>query len=183
MSKIGKLPITIKPGVTIQLQGDNVSVSGPKGNFTYTLPNGIHVKMEENVLTVQQKKQNDEKTRAVFGLARALLNNMVQGVSDGFEKKLELAGVGYRAAVQGVNLSLSVGYSHPVIIPAPQGITFAVKDNTISVQGADKVIVGQVAAQIRSVRPPEPYKGKGIKYQGEHIRRKAGKAAKAVGGK
>lgn len=177
------MPIEIKPGVTVSQNGNVVSVSGSKGTFTYALPSQVTVKIEENKLMVVPKDTQDPQTSAIWGLTRANLANMVKGVSEGFEKKLELSGVGYRAQVQGTNLSLSLGYSHPVVIPAPQGITFAVKDNGISVTGTDKVMVGQVAAQIRSVRPPEPYKGKGIKYAGERIRRKAGKSAKAVGGK
>lgn len=183
MSKIGRMPITIPTGVTVQVADKTVTVNGTKGNFTHTLPTGITVAIAENVLTVGQEEKTKEQTKALFGLTRALLANMIKGVSTGFEKKLELSGVGYRAQASGSDLTLSVGYSHPVKIKAPQGVTFAVDGNTITVAGADKAIVGNVAAQVRAVRKPEPYKGKGIKYVGEYIRRKAGKAAKAVGGK
>lgn len=183
MSKIGKLPITVPAGVTVTVAERTVTVTGAKGNFTHVVPAGITVTLTENVLTVGQEEKTKEQTKALFGLTRALLANMVKGVSTGFEKKLELSGVGYRAQAAGSDLTLSVGFSHPVKIKAPQGVTFTVDGNTITVAGADKAIVGNVAAEVRAVRKPEPYKGKGIKYVGEVIRRKAGKAAKAVGGK
>ncbi len=184
MSKIGRLPITIPTGVTVHVTGTVVSVSGAKGNFTHTLPQGITVTTAENIITVAQEGSAKQQiaTKALWGLTRALLANMVKGVSVGFEKKLELAGVGYRAQANGGELTLSVGFSHPVKIKAPSGITFKVEGNTIIVEGADKAQVGNTAAEVRAVRKPEPYKGKGIKYVGEYIRRKAGKAAKAVGG-
>lgn len=181
MSKIGKLPIIMKEGISIAVSGQVVSVSGPKGNFTYTVPVGIVAKMEDGKLVVSQGTTNEE-TKALFGLTRANLANMVKGASTGFERKLELAGVGYRAQMQGVDLNLSLGFSHPVKIKALPGITFTVAENTITVSGPDKALVGNVAAQIRAIKPPEPYKGKGIKFEGEYIRKKAGKAAKAVGG-
>lgn len=183
MSKIGKLPITIPTGVTVSIADNVVSVAGPKGNFSHKVPAGITVTLAENVLTVGQEEKTKEQTKALFGLTRALLANIVKGSSVGFEKKLELAGVGYRAQANGAELTLSVGYSHPVKIKAPQGVIFKVEGNIITVEGADKALIGNVAAQVRAVRKPEPYKGKGIKYVGEYIRRKAGKAAKAVGGK
>ncbi len=183
MSKIGKLPITIKDGVTVTVAEDVVTVAGPKGTASYTLPAGITAVVEEGRILVKQEEKTKDQTKNLFGLARALLANMVTGVSVGIEKKLELAGVGYRASASGQDLTLSVGFSHPVKIKAPMGTTFAVTDNIITVSGTDKAVVGLIASQIRAVRPPEPYKGKGIKYQGEHIRKKAGKAAKAVGGK
>lgn len=183
MSKIGKLPIAIKDGVTVTITDGVVTVTGPKGNATYTLPTGITAVVEEGKLLVKQEEKTKEQTKNLFGLTRALLANMVTGVSTGVEKKLELSGVGYRAQASGSELTLSVGYSHPVKIKAPAGVTFTVAESVITVSGTDKAVVGLVASQVRAVRPPEPYKGKGIKYQGEYIRKKAGKAAKAVGGK
>lgn len=182
MSKIAKIPIILKENVNFNLEGNKVSISGPKGTLYFSLPSGIKAAVKEGQIIVSQVKENDEKTRALFGLTRAMLANLVTGVSDGFEKKLELSGVGYRAQASGNILTLSVGYSHPVIIKAQDGITFKVEENIITVSGMDKVIIGDIAAKVRSIRPPEPYKGKGIKYVGERVRRKAGKAAKAVGG-
>lgn len=182
MSKIGKKPITIPAGVTVTLNGGVVTVAGPKATMSYALMEGIDAAVAENVLTVSEKNPEND-TRAAFGLTRSLLANMVQGVSTGFEKKLEMTGVGYRAQASGADITISVGFSHPVKMKAPQGVTFAVTENVITVAGHDKMIVGDVAAKIRAIRPPEPYKGKGIKYVGERIRRKVGKAAKAVGGK
>lgn len=182
MSKIGKKPISIKDGVNVTINDGVVTVAGPKATMSYALPQGIDATVAEGVLTVSQKEANPN-TSALWGLTRSLLANMVQGVSAGFEKKLEMTGVGYRAQGSGSDLTISVGYSHPVKFKAPQGITFSVAENVITVAGADKMVVGDVAARIRAIRPPEPYKGKGIKYVGERIRRKVGKAAKAVGGK
>lgn len=182
MSKIGRLPIEVKAGVTVTVNGQQVTVAGTKGTMNYTVQAGITVTVADNKVTVAQVKPGDELTKPAFGLTRATLANLVQGVSEGFEKKLELVGVGYRAAMAGADLNLSLGFSHPVKIAAPAGITFAVADNVISVKGIDIALVGNTAAKIRGIRPPEPYKGKGIKYAGERIRRKAGKAAKAVGG-
>jgi large subunit ribosomal protein L6 len=183
MSKIGKLPIVIKDGVTVTLAGKNVSVAGTTGSQTYDVPSGIEVAIEDGKVLVSQVKKGDVATRASYGLVRATLANMIIGVSTGFEKKLELSGVGYRATVQGADLVLSLGFSHPVKIKPLSGVTFKVAENVITVSGGDKAVVGDIAARIRAIRPPEPYKGKGIKYEGEYIRRKAGKAAKAVGGK
>lgn len=182
MSKIGKIPIAVKEGVTVTIQDDTVTVAGPKTTMSYVLPIGIVAKLADGVLTVSQKDEQ-ANTSAMHGLARSLLANMVQGVSTGFEKKLEMSGVGYRAQGGGSDLTVSVGYSHPVKVKAPEGISFTVSENVITVAGADKMVVGDVAARIRAIRPPEPYKGKGIKYVGEYIRRKVGKAAKAVGTK
>jgi large subunit ribosomal protein L6 len=182
MSKIGKKPVEIKPGVNISITEQTVAVSGPKGQLSFVVPEGIKAEVVDGQIIVTQVKKNEVETNALFGLTRAILNNLVKGVSDGFEKKLELSGVGYRAQAAGNVLTLSVGYSHQVIIKADQGITFTVAENIITVSGSDKVMVGDIAAKVRAVRPPEPYKGKGIKYVGERIRRKAGKAAKAVGG-
>lgn len=183
MSKIGKLPIAMKEGVTVTIADRMASVTGSKGTLTFRIPQGIAVTVNEGTIVVSPVKADDTNRAALHGLTRALLANMVKGVSEGFEKKLELVGVGYRAQVTGRDLSVSVGFAHPVKVAAPEGITFAVKDNIISVSGINKEIVGNVAAEIRAIKPPEPYKGKGIKYVGEYIRRKAGKAAKAVGGK
>lgn len=182
MSKIAKKPVEVTSGVTVSITGQNVAVSGPKGQLSFTMPHGIKAEVKENQILVSQAKKNDIETNALFGLTRAMLNNLVKGVSEGFQKKLELTGVGYRAQGSGSTLTLSVGFSHPVIIKADQGITFTVEENIITISGSDKAIIGDVAAKVRAVRPPEPYKGKGIKYVGERIRRKAGKAAKAVGG-
>lgn len=183
MSKIGKLPIAMKEGVTVTITDSVANVTGSKGTLTFRIPQGIAVSIDEGVILVSPVKADDTNSAALHGLTRALLANMVKGVSEGFEKKLELVGVGYRAQVAGQDLSVSVGFAHPVKVAASEGIMFAVKDNVISVSGINKEIVGNVAAEIRAIKPPEPYKGKGIKYVGEYIRRKAGKAAKAVGGK
>ncbi len=182
MSKIGKKPVVLKEGINVNISGNNVKVNGPKGELSFTIPNGIKAEVSEGKILVSQEKKNDVETNALFGLTRAILNNLVKGVSEGFEKKLELSGVGYRAQGTGNTLTLSVGFSHPVVIKADQGIIFTVEENIITISGIDKAMIGNVAAKVRAIRPPEPYKGKGIKYVGERIRRKAGKAAKAVGG-
>lgn len=182
MSKIAKKPIQVKENVTVAFEGNKATVTGPKGSLYFVIPNGIKAELKEGYLVVTQVKENDKITNALFGLTRASLANLVKGVTEGFEKKLELTGVGYRAQGSGNTLTLSVGYSHPVVIKADEGINFTVAENVITVAGNDKAIVGNIAAKVRSIRPPEPYKGKGIKYVGEKIRRKAGKAAKAVGG-
>ena len=182
MSKIGKTPIIIKTGVNVSVENQNVNISGPKGNLSFKMPQGIKMEIQNGKIIVGQVKENDQLTNALFGLTRAILANLVEGVTDGFEKKLELTGVGYRAQTSGDTLTLSLGFSHPVVIKGEQGITFTVLENIITVSGIDKELVGNTAAKIRSIRPPEPYKGKGIKYIGERIRRKAGKAAKAVAG-
>lgn len=174
MSRIGKLPIQIPSGVTITVDQDFVKVTGPKGTLQqFTMPE-IDVKVEENQVIVSRK--NDEQiAKAKHGLMRALINNMVDGVTKGFEKKLEVNGVGFRVSGGGQALSLSLGFSHPVEYKAPQGVTLGVEKNLISVAGVDKQLVGQVAAEIRALKKPEPYKGKGIKYVDEQILRKAGK--------
>ena len=183
MSKIGKLPVVIPAGVTVSVSGNTMSVAGSKGNLTFDLPKGITLDIQEGKVQVKQDEATRELTKNMFGLTRAQLANMVKGVSTGVEKKLELSGVGYRAQASGSDLTLSVGFSHPVKIQGGQGITFTVADNIITVSGIDKALVGLIASRVRAVRPPEPYKGKGIKYVGEYIRKKAGKAAKAVGAK
>lgn len=181
MSKLAKIPVILTEGVSFILDKSLAKISGPKGNLSFTVPEGIEVKSSEGKLLFTLKNKDDENKKPLLGLTRATLANMVTGVSKGFEKKLELSGVGYRAAISGNELSLSLGFSHPVRVTAPQGIAFSVAENTIIVSGIDKYLVGNTAARIRAVRPPEPYKGKGIKYLGERIRRKAGKVAKALG--
>ena len=176
MSRIGKKPISLPAGVKVTVDGNIVTVQGPKGTLVQTLPEGITINQEDNQLVVQ--RANDSKqTRAFHGLTRALIANMVEGVTNGFEKKLEMVGVGYRAQMQGKKLVISIGFSHPVEIDAPEGIDFEVPAPTrITIRGIDKQLVGNTAAHIRAIRKPEPYKGKGIKYENEYIRRKAGKA-------
>ena len=175
MSRIGNKPVQIPAGVEVAVNGNNVVVKGPKGQLELDVFEKLAINVEDNVLTVS-RPDDERETRARHGLPRA---HMVVGVSEGFEKKLELAGVGYRVQQKGKNLEFSLGFSHPVIVEAPEGITFEVPDNThVNVKGINKQQVGQIAAEIRGHRPPEPYKGKGIHYVGEHIRRKLGKAAK-----
>jgi large subunit ribosomal protein L6 len=175
MSRIGKMPIPLPNTVTIDLADGSVRVKGPKGELERHIPEQITVIRDDGTLRVE--RSSDEPThRSLHGLTRSLIANMVTGVTDGYTRRLEVNGVGYRAAVSAGNLVLQVGYSHPVLYPAPAGISFAVQANAITISGADKELVGEVAAQIRRVRPPEPYKGKGIKYAEEVIRRKAGKA-------
>jgi len=175
MSRIGRMPITVPKGVTIDLSEDSVSVKGPKGELSRSVPRQMNVITEDGSLRVE-RSSDEPQQRSLHGLTRSLIANMVTGVTDGFTRRLEINGVGYRAAVSAGNLVLQVGYSHPVLVPAQAGISFAVQGNAITVSGADKELVGEVAAQVRRVRPPEPYKGKGIKYAEEVIRRKAGKA-------
>lgn len=182
MSKIGKLPVQLPEGVTVTVADNKVTVTGTKGTLSFVLPKDITVVVADGKIQVGQEESSKDQTRNLFGLTRATLANMVAGVSKGLEKKLELSGVGYRAQANGSELNLNVGFSHPVKISAPAGITFTVTDNVITVSGTDKAMIGLIASRIRAVRPPEPYKGKGIKYVGEYIRKKAGKAAKAVGG-
>ncbi|ART74685.1 50S ribosomal protein L6 [Sutcliffiella horikoshii] len=178
MSRVGKKPIEIPTGVTITNDNNTVTVKGPKGELTRTFSQEMAITVEENVLTVVRPSDSKEH-RTIHGTTRALLNNMVQGVTAGFERGLELIGVGYRASKQGNKLVLNVGYSHPVEITPEQGIEVEVPANTkIVIKGIDKERVGALAANIRDVRPPEPYKGKGIRYEGEQVRRKEGKTAK-----
>ncbi len=180
MSKIGKQLIKLPEGVIAKITGDVVAISGPKGSLERKLPHGFSVEEKDGFLTV--KPQNNTFALSPnYGTTRALLANMVTGVSVGWKKVLELVGAGYRVEATGNNLSLSVGFSHPVKFEAPQGVSIKVEKMLITIEGADKEVVGQVAATIRGIRPPEPYKGKGIKYQDEIIRRKAGKAAKTAG--
>ena len=179
MSRIGVKPITVPAGVEVTIAADNtVTVKGPKGTLTKQFDGALTIKQEENVITVE-RPTNNKQHRSLHGLTRTLIDNMIIGVNAGFEKKLELVGVGYRAQKQGTNLVMNLGYSHQVIMEAPEGITFDVPDaNTIIVRGINKEVVGQTAAVVRSKRPPEVYKGKGIKYAEEHIRRKEGKTGK-----
>ena len=179
MSRIGRMPVEVPQGVDVEIKGSHIRVKGPKGQLEHTFPAAMDISMEDGQIAV--KRPSDESThRAQHGMTRALINNMVVGVSQGFEKVLEVNGIGYRAELNGKNLVLNVGYSHPVEVEPPMGISFDVDTRTrqIKIQGYDKAVVGQVAADIRKVRPPEPYKGKGIKYLDERIRRKAGKAGK-----
>ncbi|MFM7267433.1 MAG: 50S ribosomal protein L6 [Cyanobium sp.] len=178
MSRIGKAPIPIPDKVIVSLDGLAVTVKGPKGELSRTLPEGVTISQEGNTLQVSPTSAN-RRSRERHGLSRTLVANMVTGVSVGFTRKLEIVGVGYRAAVQGNKLVVSAGYSHPVEMVPPDGVSFAVENNTtVLVSGADKEVVGNEAAKVRAIRPPEPYKGKGIKYEGEKILRKAGKTGK-----
>ncbi len=181
MSRIGKKPVKIPEGVTVKTEGHMVTFVGPKGELSLTIRPEISVKVEGSDINVDRTSETP-KAKSLHGLTRTLVQNQIMGVSTGWNKGLELIGVGYRAVAEGGNLVLNVGFSHQVHFPAPEGITFEVTENTkINVRGTDKQLVGETAAQIRRVRPPEPYKGKGIRYIGEAVRRKAGKAAKAVG--
>ena len=179
MSRIGRTPITVPAGVTVTVDAENVvTVKGPKGTLTQQLNSIAVVKVDAGVVNVERTSE-DREHRSIHGLTRTLIANMVEGVTNGFEKKLEINGVGYKAAKAGKTLTLNLGHSHPITFEEKDGITFDVPDaNTIIVKGADKQTVGQIAAQIREKRPPEPYLGKGVKYSYEHIRRKAGKTGK-----
>lgn len=183
MSKIGKMPVSLPQDVSVTLSGRLLTIKGSKGELTFTIPVGISVVVKDGAIHVARESMEGKNLGALFGTVRATIANMVRGVSEGFEKKLELSGVGYRASLSGSNLTLSVGFSHPVTFAPINGTSLTTVDNVIVVKGVDKALVGKMAASIRAVRPPEPYKGKGIRYQGEKIRRKAGKAAKAVGAK
>jgi large subunit ribosomal protein L6 len=177
MSRIGKQPIEIPDGVNVAVDPGRVTVNGPLGELTQNVPTRMQIEKEEGVLLVKRPTDRGDD-RALHGLTRSLVFNMVEGVTKGFDKKLEIQGVGYRAALRGTALELNVGFSHVVVIDAPAGITFEVPTQTeILVKGIDKQLVGEIAAEIRDVRPPEPYKGKGIRYEGEYVRRKVGKRA------
>jgi large subunit ribosomal protein L6 len=177
MSRIGKKPIEVPAGVLVSIDAGRVTVSGPKGELRQSVPQRMQISQEDGTLTVSRPTERGED-RALHGLTRTLIANMVEGVTNGFEKRLEIQGVGYRATLAGTNLELQVGYSHPVRITPREGISFEVPVPTqVVVRGIDKQVVGQTAAEIRKVRPPEPYKGKGIRYQGEYVRRKVGKRA------
>jgi large subunit ribosomal protein L6 len=177
MSRIGKKPIEVPAGVLVSVDPGRVTVSGPKGELRQTVPQRMKITQEDGTLSVERPTERGDD-RALHGLTRTLIANMVEGVTNGFEKRLEIQGVGYRAALSGTNLELQVGYSHPVRITPREGISFEVPVPTqVVVRGIDKQMVGQTAAEIRKVRPPEPYKGKGIRYEGEYVRRKVGKRA------
>jgi large subunit ribosomal protein L6 len=177
MSRIGKRPIEVPAGVIVSVDPGRVTVSGPKGELRQQVPQRMQIAQEEGTITVTRPTERGDD-RALHGLTRSLIANMVEGVTNGFEKRLEIQGVGYRAAMSGSNLELQVGYSHPVRIVPREGISFEVPTPTqVIVRGIDKQVVGQTAAEIRKVRPPEPYKGKGIRYEGEYVRRKVGKRA------
>lgn len=178
MSRIGRLPITVPAGVEITLNGNDVSVKGSKGELSHTVPNPIEVSLDEGTITVS--RPNDEReSRSLHGLTRTLISNMIIGVTDGYKKNLEIVGTGYRVQAKGSDLEFALGYSHPVAVKAPEGITLTVDSPTkLSVSGINKQRVGEVAATIRKLRRPDPYKGKGIRYAGEIIRRKVGKAGK-----
>ena len=179
MSRIGKKPISVPQGVKVALDGATVRAEGPKGKLSQAIPSGVSVSMESNVLTVARSSDH-RAVRALHGLTRSLLANMVTGVKDGFERKLEIVGIGYRCQLQGKALQLALGYSHPIVFPLPEGIQAEVdRQVSITLKGADKALVGQTAAKLRALRKPDPYKGKGIKYSDEHIRRKVGKKAGA----
>ena len=176
MSRIGKLPVSIPNGVTVAVDGNTVKVKGPKGELTHRLPNGISVDRTDNSLNVQ-RASDETNHKAPHGLTRSLIQNMMDGVTKGYQKQLEITGVGYKAEVRPYGLQLALGFSHPIEYRAPAGIKLSAPQPTqIVIDGPDKMMVGQVAAELRSLRPPEPYKGKGIRYAGEIIRRKAGKA-------
>lgn len=179
MSRVGKAPITIPDGLSVEISDDMIKVSGKQGELTQQIPEGIDIQVEDSVITVE-RADDSRQQRSLHGLVRALVNNMVEGVSNGFMKELNIVGVGYRAQAKGTNaLELALGFSHPVQVEAPEGVTFDVPEPTIiKVSGIDKQLVGQVAADIRALKKPEPYKGKGIRYVDEYVIRKAGKAAK-----
>jgi large subunit ribosomal protein L6 len=179
MSRIGRKPVSIPPGVKVNLDGAVIRAEGPKGKLSQPVPAGISAKIENNQL-VMSRSGEDRKVRALHGLARALMANMVTGVKDGFERKLEIVGIGYRAQLQGRVIQLALGYSHPVIFPLPEGVTAEIdRQVSITLRGADKAVLGQTAAKLRALRKPDPYKGKGIRYQNEVVRRKVGKKAGA----
>lgn len=175
MSRIGKIPVAIPPKVKVELKDRQVSVEGPKGKLDWSLPRQTSAKVENNSIIIS-RQGDDAESKALHGLSRALLQNMVKGVSEGFIKKLEIQGVGFKAAVTGSNVTLNLGYSHPIVYPIPAQIKVTVEENTkLTIEGPSKQLVGQVAAEIRSFYPPEPYKGKGVRYSDEHVKRKEGK--------
>ena len=178
MSRIGEQPITLPAGVTPAIDGPTVPVTGPKGELSQEIPAGIDVSLGDGLVSVT-RRDDERETRSLHGLVRSLVNNMVVGVSTGFQKDLEIVGTGYRATAKGKGIELQLGFSHSITVDAPEGITFTLPRNTyIEIAGIDKQLVGQVAANIRALRSPEPYKGKGVRYANEHVKRKAGKAGK-----
>jgi len=179
MSRIGKLPVTVPAGVDVTIDGQTVTVKGPKGTLSHTVVEPIKVERDEDGAIVVKRPDDERRNKAYHGLTRSLVNNLVVGVTQGFEKKLEIVGVGYRVALKGSNLEFALGFSRPVVVEPPEGITFAVESPTrFSVSGIDKQLVGETAANIRKIRKPEPYKGKGVRYAGENVRRKVGKTGK-----
>lgn len=179
MSRIGKIPVKVPDKINVTIEHNSITIKGPKGELSKEIPDSIIINKENNTIQVSPKNNKSIKSQQIYGLYRRLIANMIQGVTEGFQKKLTLQGVGYRSQVQGKKLILNVGYSHSVEIPAPEGILISVEANTnVLISGIDKELVGQVAANIRSIRPPEPYKGKGIRYEGEYVRQKVGKAGK-----
>jgi large subunit ribosomal protein L6 len=179
MSRIGRKPVSIPQGVKLNLDGAVVRAEGPKGKLSQPIPAGLSAKIENNQLVISRSGE-DRKVRALHGLARALMANMVTGVKDGFERKLEIVGIGYRAQLQGRVITLALGYSHPVLFPLPEGVTAEIdRQVSITLRGADKAVLGQTAAKLRALREPDPYKGKGIRYANEVVRRKVGKKAGA----
>jgi large subunit ribosomal protein L6 len=179
MSRIGKLPVTVPSGVDVTIDGRTVTVKGPKGTLSHTVVEPITVERGDNGAILVKRPDDERRNRAFHGLSRSLVNNLVVGVTSGYEKKLEIVGVGYRVALKGKNLEFALGFSHPVVVEPPEGITFAVESPTrFSVSGIDKQLVGETAANIRKIRKPEPYKGKGVRYAGENVRRKVGKTGK-----
>jgi len=184
MSRVGKKPIELPQKVQVDIRGSEVTVTGPKGTLSRAFHPDMEIKLQEGIVSVE-RPTDQRGHRAMHGLTRALLANMVHGVSEGYSKALEIVGTGYRAEMQGETLILYLGYSHPIEFPPPQGISFEVPrgGRTVTVQGVDKELVGEIAARIRRQRPPEPYKGKGVRYEGEYVRRKAGKAGRVGAGK
>jgi large subunit ribosomal protein L6 len=179
MSRIGRLPVTVPSGVEVTIDGQAVSVKGPKGSLTHTVATPIAVARDDDGTITVSRPDDERRNRSLHGLTRTLIANMVEGVTTGFEKKLEIVGTGYRVVAKGSDLEFALGYSHPITVKAPEGITFTTDGPLrLSVQGIDKQLVGEVAANIRKLRKPDPYKGKGVRYAGEHIRRKVGKAGK-----
>jgi large subunit ribosomal protein L6 len=177
VSRIGKKPIVIPQNVKVKFENDVLSAKGPKGELTVKIPNGIELKIEDNVINLS-RSSDEKKVRSMHGLIRSLAANVVEGVANGFTKTLQIEGVGYKTELRGKKLLLNMGYSHPLLVIPPDGITLeAPNPVTVKISGIDKQLVGAVAAKIRKIRPPEPYKGKGIRYEGEHVRRKAGKTA------
>ncbi len=183
MSKIGKKPIAVPGNVSVKIVAHTITIHGPKGELAWTFPSSLLLLHSESEIRVRVKSPKDKDERALWGLGRALVSNMITGVLLGYERKLEIQGIGYKAAMSPKGLSLEIGYSHSVDFPLPKGIECIVEKNIITLRGIDKQLVGEIAAQIRSLRPPEPYKGKGIRFVGELVRKKAGKAAKAAGSK
>lgn len=179
MSRIGKLPVTVPAGVDVTIDGRTVTVKGPKGTLSHTVIEPITVERGDDGAILVKRPDDERRNKAYHGLTRSLVNNLVVGVTSGYEKKLEIVGVGYRVALKGSNLEFALGFSHPVVVEPPEGITFAVESPTrFSVSGIDKQLVGETAANIRKIRKPEPYKGKGVRYAGENVRRKVGKTGK-----